>query len=193
MKVYDLIQYVGTKTLIKVEISNLHLEEDLFILASKLYACANEENVDILESIKQTKNILHVFYNSIDDKFNSLYLNLEDAYVAQYFTKKTDKYKNYKVLDLLDFALPVESLMEDLIKTKTILIKIKENDRKYKFEYLFKKLNLTNKLDKVSARANFIVTKDFYYDKKIEDLGLIEDISFDFESLNKEAYDKYFK
>ncbi len=194
MNIKELIKYVGTKTLIKVNVSNLCLEEDLFILSSKLYAYVNGEKIDTSDTIKQTKNILHVFYNSIDDKFNEIYLNLEDAYMGQYFTKKTSKYDSYTVLELTDYTLPIETYIKDLINNgKVILIKIKENDRKYKFEYLFKKLGLINKLEKVSARANFIVTKEFYYDQKINDLGLNADLSFDFESLYDASYELYFK
>lgn len=194
MYVKELIQYVGTKTLIKVDISNLCLEEDLFILSSKLYARANNETIDTYETIKQAKNILHVFYNSIDDKFSEIYLNLEDAYVPQYFTKKSEKYDTYKLINLTDYILPIENYIKDLIDdNKAILIKIKENDRRYKFEYLFSKLGLKNKLDKVSNRASFIVTKEFYYDMKVKDLGLKSDLSFDFESLCDKAYEIYFK
>lgn len=194
MNIKELIKYVGTKTLIKVNVSNLCLEEDLFILSSKLYAYVNGEKIDTSDTIKQTKNILHVFYNSIDDKFNEIYLNLEDAYMGQYFTKKTSKYDSYTVLELTDYTLPIETYIKDLINNgKVILIKIKENDRKYKFEYLFKKLGLINKLEKVSARANFVVTKEFYYDQKINDLGLNADLSFDFESLYDASYELYFK
>ena len=194
MNIKELIKYVGTKTLIKVNVSNLCLEEDLFILSSKLYAYVNGEKIDTSDTIKQTKNILHVFYNSIDDKFNEIYLNLEDAYMGQYFTKKTSKYDSYTVLELTDYTLPIETYIKDLTNNgKVILIKIKENDRKYKFEYLFKKLGLINKLEKVSARANFIVTKEFYYDQKINDLGLNADLSFDFESLYDASYELYFK
>ncbi len=194
MDIKELIKYVGTKTLIKVKVSNLCLEEDLFILSSKLYAYVNGEKVNTIDTIKQTKNILHVFYNSIDDKFSEIYLNLEDAYVGQYFTKKNAKYNSYSVLDLENYTLPIESLVKDLINDgKTLLIKIKENDRKYKFEYLFKKLGLINKLDRVSNRADFVVSKEFYYDKKILDLGFETDISFDFESLYDKAYELYFK
>ena len=114
--------------------------------------------------------------------------------MGQYFTKKTSKYDSYTVLELTDYTLPIETYIKDLINNgKVILIKIKENDRKYKFEYLFKKLGLFNKLEKVSARANFIVTKEFYYDQKINDLGLNADLSFDFESLYDTSYELYFK
>lgn len=194
MDIKELIKYVGTKTLIKVKVSNLCLEEDLFILSSKLYAYVNGEKVNTIDTIKQTKNILHVFYNSIDDKFSEIYLNLEDAYIGQYFTKKSAKYNSYSVLDLKNYTLPIEALVKDLINDgKTLLIKIKENDRKYKFEYLFKKLGLINKLDRVSNRADFVVSKEFYYDKKVLDLGFETDISFDFESLYDKAYELYFK
>lgn len=194
MDIKELIKYVGTKSLIKVKVSNLCLEEDLFILSSKLYAYVNGEKVNTIDTIKQTKNILHVFYNSIDDKFSEIYLNLEDAYIGQYFTKKSAKYNSYSVLDLKNYTLPIETLVKDLINDgKTLLIKIKENDRKYKFEYLFKKLGLINKLDRVSNRADFVVSKEFYYDKKVLDLGFETDISFEFESLYDKAYELYFK
>lgn len=193
MFISDLVQYVGTNTLIRVSVTNLHLEEDLFLLSSHLYAFKNHEEVCTKDAIKQIKSILRSFYNSIDDKFTELYLNLSDSYLPQYFTKLSDKYKGFKILEFSDYTIPLELLMSYLLKDKVLLIKTHETSRSLKFQTLFEKLGIKNKLDRITNHAYYVVSKDFYYDKKVEDLGVEVDETYDYETLDDIAYKTYLK
>ncbi len=190
----ELEQYVGTKTLLHVSVDEIRLYEDLFISCEHIYSKVNGEDAISKVIRRQAYNIIRAVYNTLEDDIKNLYANLEDGYRPQYATFVKPEHSDYKIIEFSDYKLPIIDEIKKLInENKTFEIISKTDFQGTKVKKILEFIGLKGKNEFETKYPSFIINKDGYYDKFVEDLGEKIDLSISYNGLEDISFDNYHK
>lgn len=182
----DLLDYVGTNTLIHVSVDNLRLYEDLFISCEHLYALKNGHMFEPKLIRRQAYNIIRSFYNIKEDGLKDIYANLEDRYRPQYLSIINNHIKDYKIIEFNDYKLSIINKLEELLKNEEVVIITKVDFQNLKLKKILEYLKIEEQSSSSSDTPTYLIKKDKYVDIELNNdyKGLVysynelEDLSF---------------
>lgn len=190
----ELEKYVGTKTLLHVKVDDYRFYEDLFITCEHLYEQVNGEKADATLIRHQAYNIIRSVYNTIEDGIYDLYANLEDAYRPQYSSRINSKHTDYKVIEFNDYCLPIIDKIKSLIDSNKVIEIVSKTDfQGLKLRKILDFIGLKNRYEKDTKYPAYIIDKESYFDKYVENISKDIDNTYSYNSLEDKGFDDYHK